>query len=155
MLPTFHQSTLPQSQQLWAKLKSDLTKGFKIVQHTPHPHDIIRVYTKHPHIDWQFLLVATSNHTNPPVFALELHIYPPSQETYQLHLKHTPIPQPQWSHSWKTLINMFPQNNDPDSTQQSQIINTYLNSHYDLQSTEQAYNRNRSSQWITTNSTNI
>ena len=148
MLPTLQNSNLPQSNQLWDKLKSDLQNGFKITKHMPHQHDIIRVYTKHPSLDWQFLIIASTNHTSPPASKLELHILPPDSTTYQLFLTHSPLPEPNWNHQWKTLENMHPTTQSPDQDHQQELIQTYLLSEPDTAKTATAFQRNKNSKWL-------
>ena len=141
MLPSITPNQLPHADQLWKKVRQDLSSGFKIHGVHPHYHDIIRVYTHLPNQHWQFLLIANSNRTMPPVFSLEMHIYPPESETYQLKLSHLPIPQPRWTHTWHTLQNMTQTDQLPQSDRQSHIIKTYLESQVDTQQTQHAFTR--------------
>ena len=140
-LPAIPKSQLPQGQQLWRKVVQDLQSGFLIKGTYPHYNEVIRVYTRHPEFDRQFLLIASATQTTPPVYALEIHIYAEDTRSWKLNLRHTPIPIPKWNHRWEKMINMFPDKGRLDLREQSEVISWYLQSQVDKTATQHAFDK--------------
>ncbi len=138
---TTSETDLPQAESLWKKIKFDLTQGFKVVNQKPHVNHIVRSYAMHPALGWQFLLIASANDTMPPVFSVELHVYPQGSITWKLNLKYQPLRKPHWQYNWKALKNMCETDDEVSANKQSEIINAYLLSAFDRETTKNAYNR--------------
>ena len=135
MLPALTSTNLPKAQLLWEKISQDLARGFRTKGQYPYYSETVRVYTHLPGKKWRFLIVATANRSNPPVFSVEMHFYHPQNTTWKLRLIHMPIPQPQWQHKWEELENEFVVSSEVDPAVQKQLINHYLQSQVDEQQT--------------------
>lgn len=139
-LPTLHDSHLPASDNVWEKVRQDLLFGYKIHGTPPYFTEVIRVYTKHPDADWEFLVIATANTTNLQVYALEIHAYK-DNKSWRLNLRHHPLTKPQWKHDWIAITDNYPDDEPPTQDFQKHIIHHYLGSTVDIDSTRQSYHR--------------
>ncbi len=145
-------SDLPQIESLWKKIKFDLGQGFKVKSYNTHLNHVVRVFTKHPALGWRFLIVASASDTMPPVFSVELHAYPQGETTWKLNLKYQPLAEPHWQQEWVMLRNMHKVDEEVGLNKQSEVVNAYLVSEFDKESTVAAYERvgydDKTAQWF-------
>ncbi len=137
MLPATIPHQLPQAKTLWQKFQTDLQSGFRLLGQHPDYMDVIRVWTKTT--THQFLLITRARQAlEHPVGAIELHIYTSNSQSWKLHLIQHPFPQPHWQTNWQTLQDTYPIG-QPDPDIQNQIINHYLASQFDPQTTHESF----------------
>ena len=136
---TSSNTSLPQVEQLWKKISQDLTSGFRV--NASGGHQVVRVYTRNEKLNWKFLIISSASSTMPPVFSVELIAYSNGKESWRLNLKYSPIPQPQWTHKWESLIDMYHGTELITADMQSAVISGYLESVVDKPSTESAFTR--------------
>lgn len=134
---------LPQANQLWHKIRTDLQSGVKL--HGIHPKytDVIKVWTsskiKADHLPHQFLIIATAKQKlSLPVASIELFAYTKTSQSWKLGLIQHPFPQPHWRPFWQTLENGYSQG-EPEHLQKQSIITTYLQSQIDTSNTHESY----------------